>query len=158
MATEATQTEILIGRLTSLLEPVVTDLGLELVEIQFRREAPGWVLRLIIDKEAGVSLDDCTEVSQEVGRLLEVEDLIEHSYRLEVSSPGLERPLRKDKDYLRFKGRKAKIKTREPVDGQWVFVGTIEQFQDRVLTLQTELGKITLPLDMIAKARLVFDL
>jgi ribosome maturation factor RimP len=158
MATEASQAEILIGRLTSLLEPVVTDLDIELVEIQFRRESSGWVLRLIIDKEAGVSLDDCTEVSREVGRLLEVEDPIEHSYRLEVSSPGLERPLRKDKDYLRFKGRKAKIKTREPVDGQWVFIGTIEQFQDRVLTLQTDLGKITLPLDMIAKARLVFDL
>jgi len=158
MATAAAQAEILISRLTTLLEPVVTELGLELVEIQFRREASGWVLRLIIDKEAGVSLDDCTEVSQEVGRLLEVEDPIDHSYRLEVSSPGLERPLRREKDYLRFVGRKAKIKTKEPVDGQRVFIGTIEQFHDRVLTLETDRGKMSLPLDMIAKARLVFDL
>jgi ribosome maturation factor RimP len=158
MATNTTQADILTNRLTILLEPMVTDLGLELVEIQFRREAAGWVLRLIIDKETGVSLDDCAEVSREAGRLLEVEDPIEHSYRLEVSSPGLERPLRQEKDYLRFVGHKAKIKTSEPVDGQWVFIGTIEQFHDRVLTLQTDQGKITLPLDMIAKARLFFDL
>ena len=158
MTKKATQAEILIDRLTSLLEPVVTDLGLELVEIQFRREASGWVLRLIIDKEEGVSLDDCTEVSREAGRLLEVEDPIEHSYRLEVSSPGLERPLRREKDYLRFKGRKAKIKTGESIDGQRVFIGTIGQLQDRMLTLHTDAGKISLPLDMIVKARLVFDL
>jgi ribosome maturation factor RimP len=158
MATEATQAEILIGRLTSLLEPVVTDLGLELVEIQFRRETSGWVLRLIIDKEGGVSLDDCTEVSRETGRILEVEDPIAHSYRLEVSSPGLERPLRQEKDYLRFVGHKAKIKTSESVDGQWVFIGTIGQLHDKLLTLQTDTGEIIVPLDMIAKARLVFDM
>lgn len=146
------------GRLRTLLEPVVIDLGLELEEVQFRRETSGWVLRLIIDKEEGVSLDDCAEVSREVGRLLEVENLIEHSYRLEVSSPGLERPLRQEKDFLRFMGRTAKIKTREPVNGQRVFTGTIEQLHHQVLTLQTDLGKVTLPLDMIAKARLVFDL
>ena len=146
------------GRLTTLLEPVVIALGLELEEIQFRCETSGWVLRLIIDKEEGVSLDDCTEVSREAGRLLEVEDLIEHSYRLEVSSPGLERPLRQEKDFLRFMGHKAKIKTKGPVSGRRVFTGTIEQLHHKVLTLQTDSGKVTLPLDMIAKARLVFDL
>jgi ribosome maturation factor RimP len=152
------QTTTLHSRLTTLVEPVVIDLELELVEIQFRREATGWVLRLIIDKEDGVSLEDCTAVSREVGRLLEVEDPIEHSYQLEVSSPGLERPLTKEKDYLRFLHRKAKIKTREPVDNQKVFIGTIENMHNKVLTLQTDRGEIKLPLDMIAKARLVFEM
>jgi ribosome maturation factor RimP len=158
MAGNIEQTNTLHSRLTSLVEPVVTDLALELVEVQFRREANGWVLRLIIDTEDGVSLDDCTAVSREVGRLLEVEDPIEHTYRLEVSSPGLERPLTKEKDYLRFLHRKAKIKTREPIDNQRIFVGTIENLHNKMLTLQTDRGEIKLPLDMIAKARLVFEM
>ena len=158
MAGNIEQSNILHSRLTALVEPVVTDLQLELVEVQFRREESGWVLRLIIDKEDGVSLDDCTGVSREIGRLLEVEDPIDQSYRLEVSSAGLERPLTQEKDYLRFRHRKAKIKTREPIDNQRVFVGTIENLHNKVLTLQTDGGEIKLPLDMIAKARLVFEM
>lgn len=144
-------------RLRLLLEPVVTDADLELVELQFRREGGGWILRLIIDSEEGVTLDHCAEVSREVSRLLEVEDIIDHAYRLEVSSPGLERPLRREKDYLRFQGRKAKIKTSEPIGDQKVFIGTIGQLQNGEVTLQTENGDIKLPLTIIAKARLVFD-
>ncbi len=158
MAGNIEQSNILHSRLTALVEPVVTDLQLELVEVQFRREESGWVLRLIIDKEDGVSLDDCTGVSREIGRLLEVEDPIEQSYRLEVSSAGLERPLTQEKDYLRFRHRKAKIKTREPIDNQKVFVGTIEDLHNKVLTLQTDSGERQLPLDMIVKARLVFEM
>jgi ribosome maturation factor RimP len=158
MAGNIKQTDTLHSRLTALIEPVVIDLELELVEVQFRREASGWVLRLIIDKEDGVSLDDCSAVSREVGRLLEVEDPIEHPYKLEVSSPGLERPLTKEKDYLRFLHRKAKIKTREPIDNQRVFVGTIKDLHNKVLTLRTDRGDIQLPIDIIAKARLVFEM
>jgi ribosome maturation factor RimP len=144
-------------RLTLLLEPVVIEAGLELVELQFRREGGGWVLRLIIDSEEGVTLDHCTEVSHEVSRLLEVEDIIDHPYRLEVSSPGLERPLRREKDYVRFQGRKAKIKTSEPIDNQKVFIGPIKQLHNGEVTLQTDKGDVTIPLAKIAKARLVFD-
>ena len=158
MAGNIKQTDTLHNRLTALIEPVVIDLELELVEVQFRREASGWVIRLIIDKEDGVSLDDCSAVSREVGRLLEVEDPIEQPYKLEVSSPGLERPLTKEKDYLRFLHRKAKIKTREPVDNQRVFVGTIEDLHNKVLTLRTDRGDIQLPIDIIATARLVFEM
>ncbi len=158
MAENIEQTNTLHSRLTALIEPVVIDLELELVEVQFRREATGWVLRIIVDNEDGVSLDNCSAVSREVGRLLEVEDPIEYPYLLEVSSPGLERPLTKEKDYLRFRHRKAKIKTWEPVDNQRVFVGTIENLHNKVLTLQTDGGEIKLPLDMIAKARLVFEM
>ena len=146
-----------IDALTSLLEPVVNDMNMELVELQYRREASGWVLRLIIDKEQGISLDDCADVSREVGRILEVEDPIEHAYRLEVSSPGLDRPLKKEGDFDRFKGRQAKIKLLEPLDGQWVFVGRIEGMRDAAVWLATEKGTARLPLNKIAKARLVVE-
>ena len=89
MAVDA-KTEALIARLAAMLEPLVVDLELELVELQFRREPAGWVLRLIIDGPQGISLDDCSRVSREAGHLLEVEDPIEWPYRLEVSSPGLD--------------------------------------------------------------------
>ena len=158
MAANIEQTNTLHRQLTALIEPVVIDLELELVEVQFRREASGWVLRLIVDKEDGVSLDNCAAVSREVGRLLEVEDPIEHPYLLEVSSPGLERPLTKEKDYLRFLHRKAKIKTSEPIDNQRIFVGTIENLHNKELTLRTDSGDVQLRLAMIAKARLVFEM
>lgn len=151
------KTIVLIERLTSLLGPLVAEMGLELVEIQYRREGAGWVLRLIIDKEAGVGIDDCAEVSREAGRLLEVEDLIDHAYNLEVSSPGLDRPLKKENDFIRFKGRRVKIKTREPVDNQKVFVGAIERMHNGLVTLSTEKGLVSLPFDEIVKARLVID-
>ena len=147
----------LTDRLQSLIKPIVDEMGLELVELQYRREGSGWVLRLIIDKDDGVSLDNCAEVSREAGHLLEVEDILEHAYRLEVSSPGLERSLHKEKDYQRFKGSKAKIKMTEPINKQWVFVGTIVDLCNGEVTLHTDDGDVTLPLDKIAKARLVFD-
>jgi ribosome maturation factor RimP len=147
----------LTDRLESLILPIVEEMGLELVELQYRREGSGWVLRLIIDKEGGVSLDDCAEVSREAGRVLEVEEILDHAYRLEVSSPGLERPLRKEKEYLQFRGSKAKIKTTEPINKQWVFVGTIADFCNGEVTLHTDAGDLMIPLDKIAKARLVFD-
>lgn len=152
--TPAERPEMKIDALTSLLEPVVNDMNMELVELQYRREASGWVLRLIIDKEQGISLDDCADVSREVGRILEVEDPIEHAYRLEVSSPGLDRPLKKESDFDRFKGRQAKIKLLEPLDGQRVFVGRIEGLHDAAVWLATEKGTTRLPLNKIAKARL----
>ena len=148
---------MLIDRLQSLIIPIVEEMGLELVELQYRREGRGWVLRLIIDKVDGVTLDACAEVSREAGRILEVEDVLEHAYRLEVSSPGLERPLLKEKDYLRFKGSKAKIKMTEPINKQWVFVGTIADLCNGEVTLHADDGDVTIPLDKIAKARLVVD-
>lgn len=94
-----------IERVTEIIQPVLDDLGLELVELQLRSEGKkGLVLRIIIFKEGGVSLDDCAQVSREVGFLLEVEDPIGRSYVLEVSSPGLDRPLKTERDFERNKG------------------------------------------------------
>jgi len=148
---------VLVDKLTSLLGPLVAEKGLELVEIQYRREGTGWVLRVIIDKEAGVGIDDCAEVSREAGRLLEVEDLIDHPYNLEVSSPGLDRPLKKENDFIRYRGRRVKVKTKEPIGNQKIFVGAIERMYNGLVTLRTEKGLVSLPFDEIVKAKLVID-
>lgn len=147
----------LVGRLTQLVAPVVEDFGCELVELQFRREAHGWVLRLIIDHENGVGIDDCSRVSREVAHLLEVEDPIEQSYTLEVSSPGLDRPLKRMKDFLRCKGKKAKVVVKEPVDGQNQCVGMIEDVSQESVTLRTDHGIIEIPFTQMKKARLVIE-
>ena len=158
MVSEEKNTEPpLLKRLSDLIEPVVEDFGLELVDLQFRREAPGWVLRLIIDSEKGVSIDDCANVSRDVGHLLEVEDPIEQAYNLEVSSPGLDRPLKKEKDFVRCKGKKAKVVVREPIAGQNAFVGVIEGVQAGNIILATEQGTIEIPFSTLKKARLVVE-
>ena len=157
MAVDA-KTEALIARLTTMLEPVVVDQELELVELQFRREPAGWVLRLIIDGPQGISLDDCSRVSREVGHLLEVEDPIEWPYRLEVSSPGLDRPLKRERDYLRCLGKKAKIVTKAPIAGGSHFVGVLRGFADGVITVEAEQGLVAIPFAEVQRARLVIDL
>jgi len=134
---------------------VLEKMGMELFEVQFRREGHGWVVRLYIDREEGVTLDDCATVSREIGTWLEVEDLIEHAYHLEVSSPGLERPLRKMKDFARFAGRKAKVKLREPLNEQKVFIGIIDQVDEKTVVLVVDEKPVRLLFDNIAKARLV---
>lgn len=140
---------------TALVKPVLAEHDLELFDVQFQREQSGWVLRLIIDREAeGVTLDDCATISREVGYLLEVEDLVDCSYRLEVSSPGLDRPLRGEADFVRFTGRRAKVTTREPIGGQQSFVGVLEQVKDNELFLAGEKGVVHIPLAGITKARL----
>lgn len=147
----------LIRRLTELVVPVVEDFGCELVELQFRREAAGWVLRLIIDTESGISIDDCAKVSREVGHLLEVEDPIEQAYSLEVSSPGLDRPLKKERDFVRCKGKKAKVVVREPIDGQNQWIGLIDDVTQESVLLRTDHGILEIPFTRMKKARLVVE-
>ena len=147
----------LVQRLMQLVVPVVEDLDCELVEVQFRREAPGWVLRLVIDHENGVGIDDCARISREVAHLLEVEDPIEQAYTLEVSSPGLDRPLKKEKDFLRCTGKKAKVVVKEPIDGQNRCVGVIEDVSQESVVLRTDHGTIEIPYTRMKKARLVIE-
>jgi len=147
----------LVQRLTQLVGPVVDDFGCELVELQFRREASGWVFRLVIDKENGVGIDDCSRISREVAHLLEVEDPIEQSYSLEVSSPGLDQPLKRERDFLRCKGKKAKVVVREAIDGQNQFIGLIEEVTQESVTMRTDQGIIEIPFARMKKARLVIE-
>ncbi len=147
--------DFVIDRVTTYAEQLLPSMELELVDVQFQREGHGWVLRLFIDGENGVNHDHCAMVSRELGDYLDVENIIEVKYHLEVSSPGLERPLRKLSDYKRFSGRKARIKLRVAVDGQRIFVGEISLVNDDVIELALEEGgKIEFPYDDISKARL----
>jgi ribosome maturation factor RimP len=147
-------TEKVLAAIEQYAEPLLRDLGIELVEVQFRREGHGWVLRLFIDREQGVTLDDCAAVSRAISTWLDVEDLIEHAYQLEVSSPGLERPLKRIEDFQRFVGRQAKVKLNEPRDGQNVFIGTLEQVAGEEVILLVDGRQVAIPFAEIARARL----
>ncbi len=151
MSNEAERT---IAVIEAYAESLMDELGLELVEVQFRREGHGWVLRIFIDKEDGVTIDDCTAVSRSISTWLDVEDLIEHAFHLEVSSPGLERPLKNIDDFKRFAGRKARVKIKEPRDERRVFTGILESVQDNEITLIVDENKVHIAFDEIAKARL----
>jgi ribosome maturation factor RimP len=141
----------------NFISPLLAEMDIELVEIQFQREGHGWVLRLFIDREGGVTLADCTTVSREVSRYMEVEDPIEHAYHLEVSSPGLERPLKKKDDFVRFVERRARIKMRDKLEGQRVFVGILKGVEDENVLFLVDDQLHHLPLIGIARARLVLE-
>lgn len=147
--------ELVVAKVKAFAESLLPSMGLELVEVQFRMESHGWVLRLFIDRQEGVTLDDCSRVSREVGDFLDVEDLIDHAYHLEVSSPGLERVLPSVEHVRRQIGKKAKLKLREDVAGQRVLIGTIGQVDSETIELVLEDGaKYQVAWDQIRKARL----
>lgn len=150
--------DFVIEKVAEFVNPLLESMGLELLEIQFRREGHGWVLRLFLDSAEGVSLDQCAQVSRELSDYLDVEDLIEHAYNLEVSSPGLERTLYKLDDFVRFSGRKARVKLREPSGGQKVFIGIISKVQSDRIELMDEEGQIMDFLyEQVKKARLTIE-
>lgn len=151
-----TAADQLIVTIQGIAEPLVADLGMELVDVEYRREGHGWVLRFFIDKEGGIGVDDCAKVSREISANLEVEDLIAHAYHLEVSSPGLERPLKKKEDFVRFTDRQIRIKLRQPVGEQRVLIGTLCGLEGNavVLKLEEEKEKVLIDLENISKARL----
>lgn len=144
----------LIERIKALALPVVESEGLELVDVEFQRERGGWVLRLYIDKEGGVSLADCETVSAQLGNILDVEDLIDHPYNLEVSSPGLNRPLKGEADFIRFAGRLVLMTTSQPVGGRSRFVGRLLGLKEGNVIIEEADSSTTIPYALIAKARL----
>jgi ribosome maturation factor RimP len=147
--------ELIIDKLRDFLQGFLPTMELELFEVQFRREGHGWVLRVFIDSEAGVTLEDCSRVSRELSRYLDVEDFIDHAYHLEVSSPGLERPLRSVEEFRRYCGRKARVKVHEAIDGEKVFEGMIEKIEDELIYLRLDDGRfVQFSFEKINKARL----
>jgi ribosome maturation factor RimP len=155
-----------VEKVEQLLLPVVEDLGLELVDIEYQREERGWVLRVYLDKDGGINLDECAQASREFSTLLDVEDIIGTVYNLEVSSPGLERPLKKLADFERFAGEPAKIKTCRACDpdgrgqNRKTFSGVLQGVRDgQVVLLQSDKkgGEVVLDLKDIDKANLVFE-
>ena len=138
--------------------PMLERLGMELVEAQFRREGQGWVLRLFIDREGGVTVDDCATASRELDDWLEAEDFIDYAYTLEVSSPGLERPLKTDRDFLRAVGKRVRVKLK-PGDGEpgGAVYGTLEGLEGDCLALTVDGARRVLRRERIVKARLSLD-
>jgi ribosome maturation factor RimP len=151
-----------------LAEPYVRDAGFDLIEVTSGRETTGWVVRLFIDVAvdapagtAAVSHDDCARVSRDVSAALDVANLITHAYQLEVSSPGLDRPLRREGDFARFAGQNARVRLSEgggeQVGGRRNFSGTIRGAQDGRVEIECDGRSYQLPIDEIVKANLVPD-
>jgi len=148
-------TRRVIERIHEILEPVLDQQGLELVEATLRVEGGRWILRVTIDREDGVQVHHCTAVSRELSVHLDVEDLIPVKYFLEVSSPGLDRPLKDEGDFERFTGRLVKIKTNRSVSGRRKISGTIEGIEDGVVRILLDDDiRLEVPMEDISSARL----
>jgi ribosome maturation factor RimP len=152
-----------VEELWTLADPVVRDAGLELVELEWNREAEGWVLRVYVDVPAGAagggagSFNECERVSRDLSAALDVADVIAHTYRLEVSSPGIDRPLRRLVDFQRFAGQKIKVRTTEAVEGRRNFSGTIHGAGNGVVEVDCDGRRYQIAVDAIARAHLVPD-
>jgi len=141
-------------RVRSLAEEAIRAEGLDLAGMEFRREPVGWVLRLFIDKPGGIGLSDCQRVSEVVGTILEVEDPIPHAYTLEVSSPGLTRPLQSDDDWKRAVGKMVKVVTRQVVSGRQDFAGRLSRILPDALVLDVDGNEVEIPRALVARARM----
>lgn len=147
-------------RVAALTGSVYEKHGVELVDIEYVKEGRDWYLRVYIDKEGGVDLDDCQAVSTEISDLLdEHDDLFPHAYYLEVSSPGAERPLKKREDFVRFAGRLVKIKTYTPLNGRKKFTGVLQSGdEDRGIVLTIDGDELVIPWSNIARANLSLEI
>ncbi len=143
-------------KVRNLVKPVIEGMGFRLFDVEFKPER-GWVLRIIADKEGGITIKDCEDISKKISALLDVEDIIPFSYFLEVSSPGLDRELTKPEHYEFFKGRLARLILRTPVNNTREIVGKIEGVSNGIVIIKTEKGEtLHVPLSYIARGRLEF--
>ena len=153
--------DIYEAKTEELILPVLRELGIELYDIDYEKEGGEYFLRVYIDKEGGVTIDDCVNVSRAFDVILDREDYISDPYTFEVSSPGLGRPLKKEKDYLRNIGKRIEIKTFQKKDGGKEFSGILTDFADGIVTLMPDEEKpedvLVFSRKEIALARLAFD-
>jgi len=149
----------LTEKIKDVASPILRALGLELFDVQFSGPMRGGRLRIFIDKEEGVTLDDCGKVSRYLSPALDIEDDMPSDYTLEVSSPGLNRPLRNENDFYRFVGKKVKIETASKLDHQKIFIGQLLDFNGLTLLLSMDGGsEREIPFDQITKAHLEVEL
>ena len=147
----------MLDKIRGVAERVTSGRGYELADVELKRERRGTLVRLYVDKEGGIGLEDLQAVSEEVSAILDAEDPVPTAYTLEVSSPGLDRPLKTEADYRRFLGRLARLSTYEPVEGRRHWTGRLASFEDGVVgvTLEKEGGTLCrIPLAKIAHGRL----
>lgn len=139
------------------VEEIIENQELELVDVEYKKEQQGWVLRVFLDKPDGINIEDCQKVSLLLDNRLDEEDPIPGAYSLEVSSPGLERPLTKAQDYERFAGRLVQIRTYSGLHGRKRFEGVLQGLQDDQVLLEFGGETINIPLQLIAKANLALE-
>jgi len=149
--------ESMLSKVRQLVEPQVEGLNLELVDVDYVKEGAHWYLRIYIDKEGGVDIDDCTAVSHKLGEVLDRENPIPQAYMLEVSSPGIERPLRKRDDYEKYKGELVSIYTKEPFHGFASFTGNLVGLLEDQVVLEYEKQEIAIPFHLVERAHLTFE-
>lgn len=141
-----------------LMTPIVEELNLELVDIEYVKEGKNWFLRVFVDKENGIDIEECGIVSERLSKKLDEIDPIPHNYFLEVSSPGAERPLKNEKDIEKAVGKNVFVKTYEPIEGEKEFEGKLMNFDNGELLVQyrvkTRLKEVKIPYEKVAKARL----
>lgn len=150
----------MVDAVTPLAERVARRCGCELAWVQYVQERGNWILRVVIDREEGVTVEDCAAVSRQLSTLLDVEeDPIPHSYNLEVSSPGLDRPLLGDEDFRRFAGKRVRIRTSEAVRGRKVLRGTLQGVSEGAVQVEDESGDVVdVPRERIVEARLEVEI
>ena len=146
------------ARTEELITPILERMQFELVDVEYVKEGATWYLRTYIDKEGGITVNDCEAVAREMNEILDREDYIEDSYVFEVSSPGLGRPLKKEKDYARSMGKELEIRTYRAIDKKKEFYGILTSYDEKTVTIETEDGsELTLEKADIALIRLAFD-
>jgi ribosome maturation factor RimP len=149
----------IVERVREIAGRVAASEGMEIVDVEWKGGGNNWLLRIFIDKPGGITHADCETISHQVGTILDVEEVIEPHYTLEVSSPGLDRKLLKPSDYQRFLGKKARISLHAPLDGQRNFVGRLAELEGRQIGLDVDGGRrVRISLDEVKTARLVVEL
>jgi len=147
-----------IDTVNQLMTPIVDEMGLELVDIEYVKEGKDWFLRVFIDKPAGIDIEECGLVSEKLSEKLDELDPVTHNYFLEVSSPGAERPLKKKQDFEKAIGKNVYIKTFEPLNGEKQFEGVLVEFDGANVTVEIKIKTrktlVTIPYEKIANARL----
>ena len=151
------KTNRVVQQVMQLIEPILNEMDVELVDVEFLSVRSKWVLRIFVDEQDGITLDRCAQVSKEIGTLIDMKDIVEHEYVLEVSSPGLNRPLKKVKDFIWATGKKVTLKTVSPVNGRRKFTGILKSFNEGALAIQTDNDLFSLPLKNVEKANLVYE-
>ena len=140
-----------------IADNLAEELGCEIADVEFVKEGSEWFLRVFVDREGGVDLDFCELFSRRLSEVLDENDPITQAYRLEVSSPGIERPLKKEKDFVRFSGEKIKISLFEAINGQKQLIGTLLGFDNGEISLECEDTTYTIALKNISKANLYWE-
>ncbi|MDR1070078.1 MAG: ribosome maturation factor RimP [Gracilibacteraceae bacterium] len=154
--TQLTEAAVICRRVRSIAGPAAAAAAAEVAGVEFLPEGTQWILRVTIDKEGGVDLDDCAQVSRALSAALDREDLIKQAFVLEVSSPGVERPLKEEEDFRRYNGRMISVYTREPYEGYTMFSGILTAYGAEGVTLVYGEERIAIPLALIENARLIY--